>query len=101
MTDPQEIHDDFGGGDPTEEQYRNAERQLGLVDRVIGLEAEVAELSLKLGHAVTPNHVLVRDVDNLRTELDKVHASAIWKAGTVITLPLRSLKKLVKRSRLR
>jgi hypothetical protein len=55
-------------------------RVLGLVDRVLGLEAEIAYLKS------SPNK-----------DLWLVHQSITWKVGAFITAPARSIRKLIRR----
>jgi hypothetical protein len=58
---------------PSQHDLDRQLRQLALVDRVIGLEAEVAQL------------LIVRDeVERLRQELDEVYASRTWKIGSAV-----------------
>lgn len=55
-------------------------RQLALVDRVLGLEAEVARL-----RTVSPNANGARDeVERLQSELRAVYASRTWKLGSAM-----------------
>ena len=72
--------------DPTPESIELQLRQLALVDRVLGLEAEVARLS-----AVTPAASGARDeVARLEAELRAVYASRTWRIGRAVLRPLRS-----------
>jgi hypothetical protein len=72
-----------------------AERQLGLVDRLLGLEAQVAELSVRLGHAPVSSGI-EQDLVRTRTELDAVYRSATWKVGLVVSFPIRAVRKILK-----
>ena len=70
------------------------ERQLALVDRVFGLEAQVAELSAE--NSLTPS-------ERLRTEqrLIAMQGSLAWRLGRAATAPLRAANRLVARARKR
>lgn len=60
-------------------------RQLALVDRVLGLEAEVARLK-----AITPGASGARDeVERLQSELRAVYSSRTWRIGGIVLKPLR------------
>lgn len=79
--------------DPTNEEIERSLRQLALVDRVIGLEAEVARLSISLpGSSGTRDHVA-----RLEGELRAVYASRTWRLGSSLLRPVRALRALVRR----
>jgi hypothetical protein len=61
--------------------FEAATRELALVDRIIGLEAEVARLSIEGG---------IKDIRIL-------HKSRAWRAGRVVLMPVVLLRHLVKR----
>lgn len=65
------------------------ERQLALVDRILGLEAQVAELSIAFDLA--PSETL-----RAEQQIDRMRASLGWRVGRVISAPA-----LVARRRLR
>jgi hypothetical protein len=67
------------------EQETTALRQLALVDRILGLEAQVAHLKASI------NNQEIADL------LDDVHASATWRAGRVMLAPLSAIKSLIRR----
>ena len=56
-------------------------RELALVDRIIGLEAEVARLSIEAG---------VKDIRIL-------HKSRPWKVGRIVLAPVVLVRKIFKR----
>jgi hypothetical protein len=59
-------------------------RQLALVDRIIGLEAEVAHLrSLSITKEV-------------RAQVRQIKASATWKIGRAVTSPLLLVRRIAK-----
>ena len=68
------------------------ERQLALVDRVFGLEAQVAELSAE--NSLTPS-------ERLRTEqrLIAMQSSLAWRLGRAATAPIRVAQRFVSRAR--
>lgn len=65
----------------SEEQISDQMRLLALVDRVIGLEAEVARLSIEAG---------VKDIRIL-------HKSRPWQVGRIVLMPVVVLRKLLKK----
>ena len=78
---------------PTEDDIARNLRQLALVDRVLGLEAEVARLS---STATAPTGA--RDeVEALRNELRAVYASRAWRIGTAVLTPARALRSAGRR----
>lgn len=73
---------------PTAEDIARELRQLALVDRVLGLEAEVARLS-----STTAAPTGARDeVEGLRAELRAVYSSRTWRIGTAVLKPARALR---------
>lgn len=75
---------DTGAGhpiaDPSEREIELELRQLALVDRVLGLEAEVARLSV-----TSPVAGGARDeVERLAGELRAVYASRTWRVGSAM-----------------
>jgi hypothetical protein len=64
-------------------------RQLELVDRVLGLEAQVARLTAA-GAESWPRI----EVDRLRGELAAVYGSRTWRVGTTVLKPLRAISSL-------
>ncbi len=68
------------------------ERRLGLVDRILGLEAQVAEMSVDFD--LTPS-------EKMRAEqrLDEMRRSFGWRVGRVITAPIALGRHLAKRAR--
>lgn len=56
-------------------------RELELIDRILGLEAEVARLSIEAG---------IKDIRILKN-------SRAWKAGRFVLLPVVALRKIIKR----
>ena len=74
---------------PTPAEVDAQIRQLALVDRVLGLEAEVARLS-----AITPSASGARDeVSRLESELRAVYASRTWRIGNIVLRPFRALTR--------
>lgn len=57
------------------------ERELGLVDRVLGLEAQVAELSVDFD--LTPSEKL-----RVEQQLDRMRRSLAWRVGRIVTAPV-------------
>jgi len=68
------------------------ERQLGLVDRVLGLEAQVAELSIDFD--LTPSEKL-----RVEQQLDQMRRSLGWRVGRVIAAPVTLARRRYQRGR--
>lgn len=67
-------------------------RQLALVDKILGLEAEVARLS-----AVAP-FVSARDeIEKMHLRFNALYSSSTWRVGTAVLRPLRALQTLWRR----
>lgn len=66
---------------PAPEQLDRDLRELALIDRIIGLEAEVARLSIEAG---------VKDIRIL-------HKSRPWQVGRVVLAPVVLVKKIFRR----
>jgi hypothetical protein len=75
---------------PTTPEHLAAERQLALVDRLIGLEAENAQLAVST--ALAPSEQL-----RVEQQIARMRASFEWRVGRVVTAPFRALRgRLVK-----
>ena len=70
-------------------------RQLALVDRVIGLQAEVARLSISGPAAAGPR----AEIERLQGELRAVYASRTWRVGRIVLRPATLLRGGVNRNR--
>ena len=82
-------------GEPEKERLEMQLRQLALVDRVLGLEAEVARLS-----ASSPYAQSVRlDVERVQGELRAAHESATWMIGSAVLAPVRMIRRRGKRKK--
>jgi hypothetical protein len=66
---------------PAPDQLNRSLRELALIDRIIGLEAEVARLSIEAG---------VKDIRIL-------HKSRPWRVGRIVLAPVVLLRKLIRR----
>lgn len=66
---------------PTPDQLDRDLRELALIDRIIGLEAEVARLSIEAG---------VKDIRIL-------HKSRPWRVGRIVLAPIVLVRKLIRR----
>ena len=71
----------------TEPDAATALRQLALVDRVIGLEAELAHL-----RSVSPSA-------NIEHQIRQVKQSATWKVGRAVLAPFSAVKLIATRLR--
>lgn len=67
--------------DHSPEATEMALRQLALVDRIIGLEAQLAQLRVSYAH----------------DEVAAVKASMTWRAGRFVLAPLRAVRRLARR----
>jgi hypothetical protein len=70
---------------PDSEAEAAANRQLALVDRIIGLEAQLANLRAQNAGAVT------------QAQVAEVKASATWRAGRVVLAPFSLVKRVLSR----
>lgn len=70
-----------------------AEQQLELVDRIIGLEQQVKEL--QAARLLSPSETIA-----VEANLNGIKSSLTWRAGRIVTLPVRVLR-LIKRRVLR
>ena len=75
--------------DPKFEVYQ---RQLALVDQIIGLQAALAEESAR----TNPDR---RRLEQLEAESRAFHSSATWKVGRLMMAPWRLSRKLLPKSR--
>lgn len=75
---------------PSEDSIATQLRQLALVDRVLGLEAEVARLSSAAPSADNPR----LEIERLSTELAAVYASRTWRLGTAALRPVRAAARV-------
>lgn len=80
---------------PTPEQITDERRVLELVDRVLGLEAELARVSVYNNPTREQFEALERENAGLQQQLEAVRATRTWRAGRAVLAPLR----LVSRSR--
>ena len=67
-------------------------RHLALVDRVLGLEAEVARLS-----AATPHTSAREEIEKMHVRLRAAYDSSTWRVGTAVLRPLVALRALRRR----
>ena len=65
-------------------------RHLALVDRILGLEAEVARLSISAPASAGPRNEIAR----LEGELKAVYASKTWAVGSAVLRPARMLRSI-------
>jgi hypothetical protein len=77
-----------------------AERFLYLTDRILGLEAELAEARYRadmarLGHAAAIEHEAA-----LLAFVEEMKRSSTWRAGTMLGHPVRAVRGLSNRYRL-
>jgi hypothetical protein len=73
-----------------DERLREQERQLALLDRVLGLEAELAELSLQ--RTLSPSAQLAAE-----QELARLRGSAELRIGHALTAPARVARRTIER----
>ncbi|TFC01211.1 hypothetical protein [Cryobacterium mannosilyticum] len=75
-----------------QERLISLERQLALIDRVIGLEAQVAELAI--ADSLTPSAELAA-----QRQLALMRQSSAWRMGRLVTAPIRVAQRIVRRGR--
>ncbi len=84
------VQQDVAGSDSDDDRIAVTLRQMALVDRVLGLEAEVARLN-----ATAPGANGARDeISRLEAELRAVYASRTWKVGLAVTKVAQPLRRL-------
>lgn len=86
------MQGDLTGGDEIERQQL---RELALIDRVFGLEAQLAEVSVFMNPGRERFDTLERETEGLRQQLAALRGTATWRAGRLVLAPLR----LIRRSR--
>lgn len=69
-----------------------AERQLALVDRIFGLEAQVARLSAV--RSLGPSEQLL-----VEQELARLRSTVTWRTGRIVSAPLRAALRVVRPGR--
>jgi len=65
-------------------------RQLALVDRIIGLEAEIARLSSRPVEPIAE----IAEIERLHNELGAVYGSRAWRVGNSVLRPVRVIRRL-------
>ncbi|WP_159604653.1 hypothetical protein [Agromyces humi] len=68
------------------------ESRLELLDRVIGLEQQLNEL--QTANLLSPSETIA-----VEQRLASMHASAAWRVGRIVTLPLRAARVVARRLR--
>ncbi len=76
----------------TAHRLLSLEQQLELVDRVIGLESQLAQLSA--ASALTPTEQL-----STEQQLIRLQRSAAWRIGRIVTAPFRVSRRAIRRMR--
>lgn len=77
---------------PNHRPEPSVERELALVDRVLGLEARVAELSVS--SSLHPSEQLL-----VEQELARLRSSVTWRTGRIVSAPLRVALRVVRGGR--
>lgn len=70
------------------EDIARALRELALIDKVIGLEAEVARLSTKSAYPSARD-----EIEHLRGQLRSMQASRTWRVGRAVLTPFRAVQR--------
>ena len=76
---------------PVSKRLLSAERQLALVDRIVGLEAQLAEASR--GATLSPSEQL-----RAEQQLEKLRNSTTMRVGRAIVLPAGIARRTLKRA---
>ena len=81
------------------DEIERALRQLALVDRIIGLEAQLARLASTPVEPEPPVEPTEEFLENqrLHRELHALYESRPWKLGTAMLRPARAVKRLGRR----
>lgn len=80
-----------GTSNPSQGEVERDLRQLALVDRILGLEAQVARLSI-----LSPDDSGPRGHDFVQRELQTVYSSATWRVGRAVLAPARALRAVAR-----
>lgn len=80
----------MGSDDLPQDEIQRQLRQLALVDRILGLEAENARLAVLVGDSSGPRS----GHDRLQREMAAVYASRTWRVGHAVLAPGRALRRL-------
>lgn len=73
---------------PSSDDLARALRELALVDKVIGLEAEVARLSTQSAYSDARD-----EIEHLRDQLNGMQASRTWRVGRAVLAPFRVMQR--------
>lgn len=75
---------------PLDERLVSAERQLALVDRILGLEAQLAQASTTA--TLTPSEQL-----SVEKQLEQIRSSNAFRVGRIAILPLAMARRMLSR----
>ncbi|MBD8468425.1 hypothetical protein HOW07_14895 [Plantibacter sp. MCCC 1A11337] len=78
---------------PTPERIVEERRVLELVDRILGLEAELARVSVYNNPTREQFEALERENEGLRQQVAALHTTRTWKAGRAVLAPLRIVSR--------
>lgn len=78
---------------PAPEQVDAERRALELVDRVLGLEAELARVSVFSNPRREQLEALEAENAGLRQQLESLRSTRTWRAGRVVLSPLRIVSR--------
>lgn len=73
-----------------------ATRELALVDRILGLEAQLANYAVRVTPGRRQFEMMEREIDGLRQQLAAVHSTRTWRAGRAVLAPLRIIRRIVR-----
>jgi hypothetical protein len=76
----------------TDPEFERYQRELALVDQIIGLQAALAQEAVR-------NSPPRQRVEELETEVRAIKASLSWRVGQMMTVPVRFARALSRRTR--
>jgi len=78
---------------PDDQRIAQQLRELALVDRIFGLEAQLAEISVFMNPDRERFDAQERELAGLRQQIAGIRGTTTWRVGRSVLAPLRVLKR--------